>query len=60
MAKILCMVGLAISALIFLIFLVDISAGWPFSRYSILLDVCFMVVSVMVAWMSWVTYKEQQ
>ena len=60
MAKILCMVGLAISALIFLVFLVDIAATWPFSRYSILLDVTFMVVSLMVAWMSWRTYKEQQ
>ena len=60
MAKILCMVGMAISALIFLVFLVDIAVQWPFHRHSITLDVTFMVVSLMVAWMSWKTYKEQQ
>jgi uncharacterized membrane protein (DUF4010 family) len=60
MAKILCMVGMAISALIFLVFLIDLAAGFPFSRYSILLDVCFLGIAVMLAWMGWKTYKEQQ
>ncbi|MDO4550697.1 MAG: hypothetical protein Q4C96_05545 [Planctomycetia bacterium] len=59
MAKSLCMFGLALAAIILLVFLVDISLGFPFSRYSILMNVIFMAVSLVLAWLSWKTFKEQ-
>lgn len=60
MPKILCIIGMAIAVLVFLIFLVDIAAGFPFSRRSIPMDVTFIIVSGLLAWMSWITYKELQ
>lgn len=60
MAKTLCIIGMVISVLIFLIFLIDISAAIPFSRYSIPMDVVFLGVSSLLAWMSWKIYREQQ
>lgn len=60
MSKILCIVGMVIAALVFLIFLVDIIVGIPFAKRSIPMDVTFIIVSLLLAWMSWSTYKEQQ
>ena len=59
MAKTLCIIGMALSALVFLVFLIDISVAFPFSRYSIMMDVVFLTVSVLLAWMSWNVYREQ-
>ena len=59
MAKTLCIIGMALSALVFLVFLLDISFAIPFLRYSIMMDVVFLAVSALLAWMSWNVYREQ-
>ena len=60
MSKALCWVGLILSLIVFLIFLLDVSAAIPFGRRNIFVDVIFMVIALLMMWMSWTTYREQK
>jgi hypothetical protein len=61
MPKALCLTGLAIAAVLFLIFLADLipSPISPFKGASRLMDIAFVLCSVALAWLSWKTWKEQ-
>jgi hypothetical protein len=61
MPKALCLTGLAIAAVLFLIFLVDLipSPLSPFKGASKLMDIAFILCSLGLAWLSWTTWKEQ-
>jgi hypothetical protein len=61
MPKALCLTGLAIAAVLFLIFLADLipSPIAPFRGASRLMDIAFVLCSVALAWLSWTTWKEQ-
>ena len=61
MPKALSLTGLAIAAVLFVIFLSDV-IPWPlapFKRASLLMDITFMLCSIALAWLSWTTWKEQ-
>lgn len=67
MPKALCLIGLVISSLVFLIFLLDLVLGLaglmnmaPFRNASILMDIIFMMASGGLAYVSWTTYREQR
>ena len=68
MPKVLCLVGMVISILVFLIFLIDLLFGMsegtlemaPFRGASVMMDVIFLVASAGVAYAAWVTFREQK
>ena len=67
MPKALCLIGLVIASLVFLIFLLDLVLGLaglvtmaPFRYASMLMDVIFMLSAGGLAYVSWTTYREQR
>ena len=58
MPRILCIIGLVISCLIALLFLLDMAAGVPFNRHSMLMDGVFLVSALVFAFLSFQTYRE--
>lgn len=66
MPKALCLIGLVFSALVVLIFLVDIvlgmigSASAPLRMVSLLWDILFILSASGLAYVSWTTYREQR
>jgi len=47
------LLGLILSGLIGILFLADLAAGFPFRRVSIALDVCFVLSSLILSYLSW-------
>ena len=67
MPKALCLIGLVISSLVFLIFLLDLVLGLsglmnmaPFQSASLLMDFIFMLAAGGLAYASWLTFREQR
>ena len=66
MPKALCLIGLVFSALVALIFLVDIvlglmgSASAPLRMNSLMMDILFILAASGLAYASWTTYREQR
>lgn len=63
MPKGLCMTGMAIAILIFMLFLLDLvlPTGWaPFKRASILMDIAFVICAIGLGYLSWSTFREQK
>ena len=64
MPKVLCISGLSIAAVLFVLFAWDLvsffSPAWaPFKGASKMMDVTFILCSIGLAYISWVTWKEQ-
>jgi hypothetical protein len=61
MPKALCITGMAISAILFVLFLWDLAIPWlaPFKRASILMDIAFVLCAAGLGYLSWVTWREQ-
>jgi hypothetical protein len=59
MPKALCISGLVVSGLVILLFGADLAMGQPFGRASILMDVTLLVCAILLAAISWLTFKEQ-
>lgn len=66
MQKGLCIIALSIAVVIFILFAADLILGLsnqvslaPFKYASMVTDLVFMVVSGILAAMSWVTFREQ-
>ena len=62
MPKALCITGMAISAVLFILFLWDLATPqWmaPFKRASMMMDIVFILCSVGLGYLSWSTWKEQ-
>ena len=66
MPKALCLTSLVVAALLFLLFAADFGlsmAGMgdsaPFQGASMMMDFAFMVLSVILAVLSWFTFREQ-
>ena len=67
MPKALCLIGLVLAILVFLIFTLDLALGLsgmdsmaPFRAVSILTDVIFMIGSAGLAYVAWTTFREQK
>ncbi len=59
MSKVLCLFAMALSLILAIVFIVDLSAAFPFQRGSIALDIVFLVATLVIAVLSWFTYREQ-
>lgn len=63
MPKGLCMTGMVIAILIFLLFLLDllVPAAWaPFKKASVLMDISFVICAIGLGYLSWTTFREQK
>ena len=58
MSKILCIVSLALSCLLLLIFLMDLAVGFPFGKASMIMDLGFIVAAGILAVFSFLTMRE--
>jgi threonine/homoserine/homoserine lactone efflux protein len=58
MPKAVCWTGFGVAGLVFLLFLLDLVAGIPFQKASMLMDILFMVGSLMLAYLSWSALRE--
>lgn len=53
MSKVVSLVGLIIAALVVVLFVADLIAGFPFQRVSLAADVGFILSGLIVAYLSW-------
>ncbi len=67
MPKVLCLIGLVVASLVFLIFLLDLLFGLigvdalaPFKLVSVIMDILFILCAAGLAYASWSSYKEQK
>ena len=64
-AKVLCMAGIAVAVLVFLLFFLDLVRGFispglaPFKRASLFMDITFVLSAAGLGTLSWFTLKEQ-
>ncbi len=59
MPKALTMVGMVISILLVLLFGLDLGIKIPFGRTSVIMDGGFVFCGLLLAVLSWTTYREQ-
>jgi hypothetical protein len=59
MSKALCIVGIAISALVLIVFGLDLAIKAPFNGASPMMDIGFVICSGILAYLSWTTLREQ-
>ena len=62
MPKVLCITGMVIAGLIFVVFLTDLVlpvSFAPFKNASRVMDVMFILCAVGLGYLSWTTWKEQ-
>ena len=60
MPKVLCIIALAISCLLLLVFLLDLAIGVPFGKASLIMDIGLIASSAIIAFLSFATLKEQR
>ncbi len=58
MPKALTIAGMVVSGLLFVLFALDAATGIPFRKASLLVDVGFILCSLMLAYMSWSAYRD--
>jgi hypothetical protein len=58
MDKWLCWGSLGIAALLLLLFLLDLFAGFPFNGANKVLDVCAIIAAGIIIYISWDTVRE--
>ena len=59
MPKALAISGMVIAVLIFLLFVVDLALAFPFQRSSMMMDIVFVLCSLGLGYLSYITFKEQ-
>lgn len=60
MSKFLCIASTTLSAIIFLIFLLDLAAGVPFGKANMLTDIIFVLCAGGVAALSVLSLRQQK
>lgn len=50
--------GFVVATLLVLAFGLDLATGWPFHRYSLLMDVGYSICAALLMYMSWNTYQD--
>lgn len=58
MPKALSISGMVVAALLLLLFGLDLALKFPFGGASMSMDIGFVVCAVILAYMSWSTYRE--
>lgn len=59
MPKALCITGMAISAIVLLMFGLDLVAGFPFGGANTVMDIAFLVCAAALGYLGWATFREQ-
>lgn len=66
MPKALCLISLVVAALLFILFAADFGmsmAGMddvaPFQGASMMMDIAFLILSIILGVLSWLTFREQ-
>ena len=65
MPKALCIGGMIVSVLLLLVFGLDLvtgmllERGFPFGGASMMMDLCFVICSAVLGYLSWTTLREQ-
>lgn len=59
MPKALAMLGMVISVLLLLVFGLDMAIGIPFDKINSVMDIGFIVCSLILGYLSWATMREQ-
>ena len=60
MAKVLCLFALVVSAVLFLIFILDLILGIPFARVNMMMDIAFVTSAAIIGLFSFLTFQEQR
>lgn len=61
MPKSLCLASLGVSALVLVLFLLDLVSGFPFGRAGgVLVNIIFLALAGGLGTYSWLTFKEQK
>lgn len=67
MTKVLCLIGLVVSILVFLLFFLDLLFGLlgmlslaPFQKVSIVMDILFILCSLGLAYLALSSFREQK
>lgn len=58
MPKALTIAGMVVSALILILFGLDMATGIPFSTANSTMDIAFIVCAVLLGYMSWSAYRD--
>ena len=59
MPKALCLTGMVIAIVVFLLFLLDLIVKVPFQRANHVMDVVFVLCAGALGFISWTTFREQ-
>lgn len=59
MPKALCLTGMVIAIVVFLLFLLDLILKVPFQRANLIMDVVFVLCAGTLGFISWTTFREQ-
>lgn len=60
MSKVMCLFSTVVSALLFLVFVLDIAAGVPFKKANTLMDIIFIICSAGVIALSILCLRKQK
>ncbi len=60
MPKALCILGMAISALLLLVFGLDLATGFPFNAGTPMMNIGFIIASAILGYLGWSTLREQR
>jgi hypothetical protein len=60
MSKALCIIAIVVSALLVLVFGLDMIIGIPFGKSSVIMDIGFVVFSLILGFLSLTTLREQR
>ena len=58
MSKVLCYSGIATAVILMILFSLDLALGVPFKKADVLMDIIFLVSSVGLGFISWLTLRE--
>jgi len=59
MPKALCIVGMVVALLLVIVFGLDLGLGIPFGGASKVMSIGFIVCALILAYLSWSTFREQ-
>jgi len=59
MGKALSMLAMLVAALLILVFALDLAMGMPFKKASTMMDIGVIICGVILAYLSWSTFREQ-
>ena len=59
MPKALCILGMAVSVLLLVVFGLDLVTSWPLHGESKAMDIGFLIAAVVLGYVSWTTHREQ-